>query len=140
MANFRTQKCSKFGHPEILLHLADDAQMDPEWLIGFFENAVSTGGKFKPDDTVQIGWMIDKVQQNSEGDLEIWEPVFDSIPIKWVRGIDNTIRHLTLQKSVAELINMEPVFPSIIQAGTVVGKHLGELPELSISVKSLGPK
>lgn len=95
--------------------------MYPEWLLKFFEAAVSTGRKFKLDDTIQIGWMINKVQQNSEGDLEIWEPVFNSIPINWVRGVNSTIKHLTLQKSVVELVDTEPVFPSIIQAGAVMG-------------------
>ena len=32
----------------------------------------------------------------------------------------NTLRHLILQKSVAELFQIEPLFPSVLQAGIVV--------------------
>ena len=119
MAEFRTTGCSRFGHQEFVLHLSDEAKMCPQWLLDYLEHSVASGKRFKPEQTLQVGWMVTKLRDNPKGDLELWEPRFESIPISWVRGINNTVRHLTLQKSVAQLVGAEPQFPSNLQAGTV---------------------
>jgi hypothetical protein len=60
--------------------------------------------------------MLVQLREGRES-LEIWEPDFDAIPIRWCRGVNNTLRHLTLQRAVCEALKCEPVFPSIRQAG-----------------------
>jgi hypothetical protein len=94
--------------------------MEPGWILDYFQDAAAAGKRFRADETVQIGWMVTKLVETTDGDLEVWEPRFQSVPIQWVRGINNTLRHLILQKSVAELFQMEPLFPSVLQAGIVV--------------------
>jgi hypothetical protein len=94
--------------------------MEPRWILDYFQNAISAGKRFRADETVQIGWMVTKLVEAPGGDLEVWEPQFRTVPIQWVRGINNTLRQLILQKSVAELLQIEPLFPSVLQAGIVI--------------------
>src|SRR6266481_7567847 len=119
MADFRTRAGDRANQPQIVLHLSDKAQMSPQWLLDFFESSMASGRQFKPEETVQIGWMVTKLVESPEGDLEVWEPRFKSVPIQWVRGVNTTLRHLILQKSVAELFQRDPEFPSLRQAGFV---------------------
>jgi hypothetical protein len=119
MADFRTSTGDRPDQPDIVLHLSDDARMAPRWLLDFFEDSVASGKQFKAEETVQIGWMVTKLVENPEGDLEVWEPRFRSVPIEWVRGVNATLRHLILQKSVADLFHRSPEFPSLRQAGYV---------------------
>jgi hypothetical protein len=94
--------------------------MEPRWILDYFQDAVAAGKRFRAGETVQIGWMVTKLIETPDGELEAWEPRFQSVPIQWVRGINNTLRHLILQKSVAELFHIEPMFPSVLQAGIVI--------------------
>jgi hypothetical protein len=120
MVTFKTKNCERFGQQEIVLTLDDEARMEPRWILDYFQDAAAAGKRFRVNETVQIGWMVTKLVETHDGDLEVWEPRFRSVPIQWVQGINNTLRHLTLQKSVAELFQIEPVFPSVLQAGIVV--------------------
>jgi len=117
MLENHTTLCQTFGQPEIVLALDDQFGFDPVWLIDFFEKSVAGGRRFKANETVQVGWMLLLLKASGSNTLDAWEPRLDSFPIKWVRGIDNTIRHLILQKSVAELFKVEPAFPSLRQSG-----------------------
>lgn len=120
----RTAKCSTFGQKEIVANFDSESGLDPSWLVNFFESAAEQGKRFLPNETVQIGWMVVLLKETTTNELEIWEPQFDSIPIKWTLGINNTLRHLVLQKSIANLFNVEPDFPSLAQAGLVTNLFL----------------
>ena len=63
--------------------------------------------------------MIAMLRETSGGDLEIWEPDFDALPIRWIRGVNNLFRHLLLQKSVCEAMDVTPDFSSLRQSGIV---------------------
>lgn len=117
--DFVTSRCSQFAHPEFVVSLSDKAKLDPGWLLEFFENAVASGQRFVAQQTVQIGWMVTKLFGDESGRLVIWEPIFRSIPIEWTRGVNNTIQHLLIQKSVASELHVDPVFPSLLQAARV---------------------
>lgn len=93
--------------------------VDADWILGFFGAAVLGGGKFQPDETVQIGWMIVILKSNGNGDLEIWEPDGVAMPVRWVRGANATFRDLTIQKEVCALLSVEPSYPSMLQFGMV---------------------
>lgn len=116
MIEFRTN-LGRQPAREIIVPLDERSGLEPKWLLKFFEDAVARGQCFSANETVQIGWMLVMLKENDQHDLEIWEPQFDSIPIRWIRGANNTIRHLILQKSVADLFQVEPEFPSLRQAG-----------------------
>lgn len=124
MPEHRTHSHQINSHPIISFTLDDDFSLDPRWLLTFFEAEIQKGRQFADNETVQIGWMIVKFQSNTSGDLEIWEPQFDSFPIQWIKGANNTFRHLILQKSVCEQFACEPDFPSLEQAGIVSPRFL----------------
>jgi hypothetical protein len=117
MPDYRTKIVSQSGQKDIVIHLSDESGIKPDWLLSFFEQSIREGARFRRDETVQIGWMLTILKETTNGDLEIWEPQFDSMPIQWARGVNNTLRHLMLQKSVAELLGCEPNFPTLQQAG-----------------------
>jgi hypothetical protein len=119
MPYFKTTEGSGLGQPEIVLYMSDEAHMNPQRLLGFFQESLASGSRFKAGETVQVGWMVTKLVQGAEGSLEVWEPRFETVPIEWTRGVDNTVRNLVLQKSVAELLQVQADFSSLLQAGTV---------------------
>ena len=129
MSEYRTKIGSKFGHKEISFALNDHSGIDPSWLINHFETSIAIGKCYKSDETIQVGWMFVLLKESRTGDLEIWEPQFDSIPIKWLTQVNNTLRHLILQKSVAELMGIEPVFPSLLHFGLASKSFLSDRKE-----------
>jgi len=114
----RTSGCCRFSHPEISV-LVDRRAPSPDWLIEFFETEVGKGRVFRAGETVQVGWGLLLLSKNLDEDLEVWEPDFGSMPIQWKRGVNETIRHLTIQKTVAEALSCEPDFPSLLQPCSV---------------------
>jgi hypothetical protein len=80
---------------------------------------VGSGKVFKAGERVQVGGGLVKLMEGEAGTLELWEPDFKSMPIEWVRGVNETLRQLILQRSVAELVGAQPDFAWILHAGQV---------------------
>ncbi len=138
MPDYRTKDVSHPGQQDIVINLSDESGIKPDWLLNFFEQSIKAGARFRPDETIQIGWMLTILKETKNGDLEVWEPQFDSMPIKWTRGVNNTIRHLILQKSVPELLGCEPNFPSLQQAGITSQMFLDKPDEFIMSREMAG--
>ena len=119
LALHMTRTCCESSHPEIVVPLDEASGLIPNWLIQYFETAVRSGEVFKAGQTVQIGGGLVKLQEGPSGTLELWEPDFKSMPIQWVRGANETLRQLILQKSVPELVGADPDFASLLHAGQV---------------------
>ncbi len=139
MNEYRTKSCHRFGQKEIIASIDPGAGLDPSWIINFFEKSVEDGKRYNPNETVQIGWMVLMLKNTMSGELDLWEPQFDSIPIRWTRGINNTIRHLVLQKSVAELLKVEPAFPSLRQSGAASAMFLSKDSQSEFRMKRESP-
>jgi hypothetical protein len=116
----RTHECCRFGHPEFRLAFDSHQVIEPDviWLTKFLSQNVASGTRYKPDETVQIGWVILKIKSNEEGTLSLFEPDFVEIPINFVDSVTQTLVQLRLQKSVAESIGFEDqiTFPSLRQS------------------------
>ncbi len=119
MTRFTTTAGAKLGLQDIGISIDTKSELSPQWLLQYYDEQIEGGRKFKSEETVQIGWMIVQLRSDQNGILEVWEPEFDSIPIRWCLGANNTIRHLILQRSVCDVLNCEPDFPSLRQAGIV---------------------
>lgn len=111
------------GFPEIHVDIADQFASAANWLVNYFETQVQKGISFEPGQTVEVGWSLLQLRQSGDH-LEVWEPDFDAMPIRWGNGANNTLRHLTLQRSVCDIVKCEPVFPSIRHAGIVSPRFL----------------
>ncbi|WP_296650132.1 hypothetical protein [Paraburkholderia sp.] len=119
----RTVDCKRFDHPEFQIRVSDPAipAEDISWLLRFFERTVADGERFHVGETVQIGWMLTKLEAGAENFLCVAEPDMKAIPIKFVDSVDNTLKHLRNQKDVVESIApiLSPDFPSLQQSVVV---------------------
>ena len=58
---------------------------------------VHGGSVFRAGETFQYGWMLTLVQQRDDGTLTLHEPDMKSMPIEFVPGVTETVRHMMLQ-------------------------------------------
>jgi len=97
-------------------------KVEPEMLeitrhfASWLEAMVLEGARFSDEETIQLGWSFLMFREAGKG-LEACEPDFQSMPIRWVPGINNTTRHAHLQRAVCGLFDCEPEYPQIAQAG-----------------------
>ena len=77
--------------------------------------------RFLPEQTVQVGWSVLEICQRNDGTLALFEPDFQSMPVRFVDGVSNTLLHLFLQKSVAESLGLvgELAPPSLRESAIV---------------------
>lgn len=122
---FTTKNCHNFDHPE--LHFTCDANIIPsndvEWMLNFLEIEVKNGIKFKTNETIQIGWMVNQFKLLDDLHLHVLEPDFKNSPILFVDSMTNTLKHLRQQKDVVESIDddIEVSYTSIISS-IVIGE------------------
>jgi len=95
------------------------------WLIGWLEERVLGGEVFRPGESLQVGWMYDKIVSRSDGTLGIVEPDFKTVPVAWVEGVALTLRHIWFQKEVAASVALAPSFPSYRQSAIVCSRLRG---------------
>lgn len=118
-----TQKCRQYGHPEISVECKDASALAPglrsflEWI----ESEVAGGRRFLPEQTIQFGWSILKIHQRTDDTLGLSEPDFQSMPIKFVDSVSNTLLHLLIQKSVVESLGLdqELALPSLLHSAII---------------------
>ncbi|HWB59813.1 MAG TPA: hypothetical protein VG733_09980 [Chthoniobacteraceae bacterium] len=119
MPDYSTSNRDGVNQTTIRFSLDDTNPLSAEWLLGYFNEALACGSRFDSGQTVQIGWMICKLHKANDGALELWEPDFDSFPIRWINGVNITMRHLLLQRAICEELKFEPDFPSLQHSGIV---------------------
>lgn len=113
------------AHPNIIVSLPSGPEFGAGPILSYFEDAVRQGTVFRAGETVQMGWMILMLKSTETGDLDVWEPQFGEVPIVWERGASKTYRQLIVQKSVAEQLSIEPLFPSLWQSGVISSDFIG---------------
>lgn len=109
----------KFNQPEIVISAPDEFSSAVTSFFDFLSTELQRGVQFRPGETLQVGWMILLVKSLENGDVELWEPDFESFPIKWVNVLDRTFRHMYLQREICAQISVEPLFPSLLQIGVM---------------------
>ncbi|MEF2251064.1 immunity protein Imm33 domain-containing protein [Ralstonia solanacearum] len=124
-SEYRTHLRRRYDHPDIVVMVSPGLGTGFEWIVSYFEEAVAGGTTFHENQLVQIGWMMVTLRLREHGDLEVWEPRCDSMPIRWVPGASTTIRHLVLQRALCRQLDMDPVFPALNQSGVVSARFIG---------------
>src|SRR5437660_6277255 len=104
-----TKHCSKYSQQEISFAYDPNRVLegDAKWLLEWLESEVAKGRRFLPGETVQIGWMVTKLEASEDEILKICEPDMKALPVKFVDSVTNTLTHWRLQKMVAESIGLE---------------------------------
>ena len=109
MTEYRTTSLGQFGHPELVVDISSEYTSFLQWFFSYFENKIKNGGVFRSGQTVQIGWMVVKLFSRPDEAIEVCEPSFDQIPIKWCSGVNRTLRDLMVQSKVCRKLNVKPV-------------------------------
>ncbi|WP_175870773.1 hypothetical protein [Burkholderia sp. BCC0397] len=114
-ANFK----EKYNHANMVVPMEAGLEFGAQAILEYFDGQIKQGVIFKDGETVQFGWSIVILKAIDDGTLEVWEPDFSSMPIAWVRGANNTYRHLMVQKEVCTQMGVDPDYPSLRQAAIV---------------------
>jgi hypothetical protein len=119
----RTIYCGRFDHPEFQLQVSDRTipAQDIDWLLRFFEQRVADGERFHAGETLQVGWMLTKLEVGEADCLRVAEPDMKAIPIHFIDSVDSTLKHLRNQKDIVEsaVPERQPDFPSLWQSAVV---------------------
>ena len=100
-----TKNCSKYGHPEFAIECCDSVPEQDVWdFISYLEDSVRKGKVYKNGDTFTVGWMLAMIFEVQAGVLGILEPDMKSLPIEWVVGITETLRHFRIQKETVKSV------------------------------------
>ncbi|MBL8913978.1 MAG: hypothetical protein JNM17_24960 [Archangium sp.] len=105
--DYTTTQCSALGHSEFTIHFERDVPVPglELMLIGYFEGAVKSGTKFKPGQTVQLGWATLRLTQREDGTLGVLEPDLKH-ELKWVESVDQSLFETWRQKEVLESLGL----------------------------------
>jgi len=117
MPEYRTTTLGQFGHPEMVANVSQEYYGSLKGFFSILENCVKNGDVYKPGQTVQLGWMVTKLFARHDGAIEFCEPNLEEMPIKWCLGLNRTLRDLMIQHEVCSVLDLEPVFPTILDVG-----------------------
>jgi hypothetical protein len=94
-----TSKCGRHQHPEFVLEAGESClpEVHLRDLVQTIEEMVAQGSVFKPGDTMRIGWISALVQPYDASRLTLHEPDMQSIPVQWVPGVTESLRHRMVQ-------------------------------------------
>jgi hypothetical protein len=125
MTHLTSSICNRFGHPEFRISFdeASALEIDAQLMITYLEGQVKAGVIFRPQQTIQIGWMVVMVKEENGEFLTLAEPDLQEVPIRFVYSVTNTLRHLRLQRDVAASIGVTAEFPSIRQSAIKCSKY-----------------
>ena len=127
MKTLRTTTCAGHGHPEFRITFDPSVVVVPDdarWLLTGLEASVAEGTRYKPGETVQVGWALTEVRQGEDGDLSLWESDMRSLPVQWSMGLSRTLAQLRVQKDVVEsVLGADDVsFPSMRQSALICSR------------------
>lgn len=106
--------------PAIVIRISDKAipEQDVKVILEGFEEQIASGVRFKDEETLQLGFMLNQFKKLDDGRLVLEEPDMFSFPINFIPSMNYTFKTLRNQKDVVESVgsNVELNFPNIRQA------------------------
>lgn len=107
MTEFRTSRCAEHQHPEFTIRFLREVPVPglEKMLLGYFENAVASGTRFKPGQTVQLGWATLRLTQRDDGTLGVLEPDLKT-ELKWIESVDQSLLETWRQKEVLDSVGL----------------------------------
>lgn len=120
MIETTTKDFRTFNHEEFsIYHDGDELTNGGVNLLNdYLKSCIQSGEIFRPEETIQFGWMVLKIKRLTDVYLTLYEPDMHSFPIVWVRNVSNSIMHWRIQKFVADSVGLteKMAFPSIFQS------------------------
>ena len=102
-----TTQCGRYGHPEFLLQAEGPAaEASLVELLRGLESMVAGGSKFRPGQSFLVGWMPTQVVQHDRDLLTLHEPDMQSMPVRLVAGITQTLQSMMVQKFTLESVGL----------------------------------
>lgn len=113
MTTFRTSGCAEHGQAEVTVTFVEPPLIPggERLILGYVEDAVAKGTRFKAGETMLIGGSLLRLCQRADGTLGVEERV-PAPKETWVEGVDRTVREVMLQKYVNESVGLELAHPS----------------------------
>jgi len=107
VTEFRTSRCAEHQHPEFTIRFLREVPVPglEKMLLGYFENAVASGTRFKPGQTVQLGWATLRLTQRDDGTLGVLEPDLKT-ELKWIESVDQSLLETWRQKEVLDSVGL----------------------------------
>lgn len=107
MTEFHTTHCAEHQHPEFTIRFLREVPVPglEKMLLGYFENAVASGTRFKPGQTVQLGWATLRLTQREDGTLGVLEPDLKT-ELKWIESVDQSLLETWRQKEVLDSVGL----------------------------------
>lgn len=104
---FRTTGCAAFEHSEVTLTFRREVPVPDleKMLVGYFESAVASGTRFKPGQTVQLGWATLRLTQRDDGTLGVLEPDLKH-ELKWIESVDQSLLEAWRHKEVLDSLGL----------------------------------
>lgn len=118
--------CHRHAHPELRFSVASTGvpAADVRWLLDYLERSVAAGTRYKPGETLKVGWMLLEIAAAPDGKLALSEPDMRAIPIVFTPFVDNTLTQLRAQRATVDSVlpAAAPVFPALHQTA-IVHRH-----------------
>jgi hypothetical protein len=126
----QTTACAKYDHPEFVIACEESVVPAPdvEWLVDYLERSVASGERYRPEETIRIGW-TDVLLEGNQGRLQLLEPDWTgALPYEHVPSVTKTLVHLRRQKDVADSLDLldRLSFPSIRHSALICDRLFGD--------------
>jgi hypothetical protein len=131
---FITRHCRDYGQPEIRFEVSDKTPAaDAEWLLRTLEHMAAQGSRFRAGETIQIGWVVNRLEAAKRKTLRLVEPDMFSSPLTYQPSMSNTLRYTRLQKDTVESLEGDlPIVFSSMEHSAIVHTDYNNLRTLSL--------
>jgi len=98
---------------------------------GFLESRAKSGVTFKPDQTIQCGWMWFKVGENGGG-LSVLAPKLGVMPMEFGPDCSDALNLIAVQRYICDSFGVDPSLCSAMQSAIAV-KGLADCKDIFIN-------
>lgn len=75
-----------------------------DWFGSVLRDMAASGSRFANGQTMQAGWSVLRFEAAADGVLELREPDFRSMPVKWLPGLSTSLVHMALHRDIVESV------------------------------------
>ena len=104
---YKTNVSCCTGHPDFELEVGELTDKFSQLLIEYLETAMGEGVQFQPGETILFGASLLRISSlDTNTGLTLLEPEPESMPIRWVRSIEQSTLKTLRQRYIAEDLDL----------------------------------